>query len=41
MHFGLTTMSVRGIFGVAPKKVNKQIHSHDKYKTVNPQPTYE
>lgn len=31
---------VRSIFGAAPKKVNKQIHTHDKYKTVNPQPTY-
>ncbi|KAG1661149.1 hypothetical protein FOA52_002524 [Chlamydomonas sp. UWO 241] len=32
---------LRGVFGVAPKKVNAQIHNHEKYKRVHPQPTYD
>ncbi len=31
----------RSVFGAAAKKVNKQIHTHDKYKAIHPQPTYE
>ena len=34
-------MAVRTVFGAPARKVNKQIHTHDKYKVVNPQPTYE
>ncbi len=33
--------SVRGVLGAPDKHVNKQIHTHDKYKTQTWQPTYE
>jgi len=34
-------VQVRGVFGVAPKKQNMQVHTHQKYKSVPPQPTYD
>jgi hypothetical protein len=30
----------RHVFGAAREKVNLQIHTHDKYKKVHPQPKY-
>ncbi|GAX81859.1 hypothetical protein CEUSTIGMA_g13879.t1 [Chlamydomonas eustigma] len=35
------SMQLRTIFGAPAKKVNMQIHTHDKYKVDNPQPKYE
>ncbi len=31
----------RTVFGAPSKKLNQQIHTHDKYKVVHAQPTYE